>query len=204
MKSNNLSMKKTLTLFTLSLAFIPFFASAQATGTVASSIEATGTPATQAQIFTACSQSAIDIRDSSIASARTTYNNSMTLALDARKESEKKAIAITDNGGKKEAIINTVNEYKKAVTQAQDALTQARKDAWDAFETNTQNCRDPHNDASGTKPQAATFKASNKASLRTLQATDQASSSDEVKTEVKSLGDTIKAQIDSIKRFFKF
>jgi hypothetical protein len=77
--------------------------------------------ATEAQLLTACAQTSIDIRDSAIGSARMAYNNSMAVALDARKEAEKKAVALDDTDAKKDAIKVAVDAYKKDVTQAQDA-----------------------------------------------------------------------------------
>lgn len=121
----------------LTLAFgtlsLPVFASAQT---------ATSTPATEAQVFTACSQAAIEARDESIGSARAGYNNAMAVALDARKEAEKKAVALADDKEKKDAIKEAVDDYKNAVTQAQETLLKARKEAWSSFETNTKACRD--------------------------------------------------------------
>lgn len=139
-------MKKTILLITtLALLAGPIFASAEtvtisATTTVAGVASST----TPAQLMTQCAQSAIDIRDSAIGSARTAYNNTMTVALDARKDAEKKAVALEENG-KKDAIEKAVDAYKASVQQAQDTLTQARKEAWSQFETNTAACRDLSN-----------------------------------------------------------
>ncbi len=152
--------RTTLFLTTLSLLAMPLFASAEtavsATTTVAGAI---GT-ATPAQLMTQCAQSAIDIRDSAIGSARTAYNNAMAVALDARKDAEKKAVALDDNL-KKDAIENAVEAYKTAVQQAQDTLTSARKDAWNQFESNTSACRDLSNQVKkGTStPMRASLKA---------------------------------------------
>jgi hypothetical protein len=184
-------MKK-LTLLTpvlLSLFALPLFASAETlsvpVGTSASTTVEVSATATEAQLMTACAQNAIDARDSSIGSARSAYNNAMTVALDARKEAEKKAIALEDNA-KKDAIKAAVDSYKKAVLQAQDTLTSARKEAWAAFEANTNTCRDT------SKIGGAGAKASS--SLRTMQA-DAKSITDDKKT--------IKDVIDALKSFFK-
>lgn len=136
-------MKKNtfLTTLVLSTALIPFLASAQISATTSLQI-GVGQQPTEAQILTACSQSSIEIRDSAIGSARTAYNNSMSIALEARKNAEKVAVAIEDAGDKKDAVSIAVEEYKKSVTQAQDGLTKARKEAWLAFEVNTKGCRE--------------------------------------------------------------
>lgn len=132
-----MNKKAYLTTFIALLGFMPVFASAQ--------LSATTTPqASEAQVFTACSQAAIEVRDSSIGSARVAYNNSMNVALDARKVAEKEAVALADAGEKKAAIKVAVDDYKKAVTQAQDALTKARKEAWSTFEASTKACREAH------------------------------------------------------------
>lgn len=112
---------------------VPLYASAQ---------ETDNQNAVEAQIFTACSQNAIETRDSAIGSARTAYNNAMTIALDERKEAEKTAVALTDTGSKKAAIKSAVEDYKKAVAQAQEALVKARKEAWATFEANMKTCRE--------------------------------------------------------------
>lgn len=131
-------MKKIPVLIATIALLAPLFASAQ---TLNATSTATATPA---QIMTQCAQSAIDVRDSAIGSARTAYNNTMAIALDARKDAEKKAVAL-EEGGKKDAIEKAVDAYKTAVSQAQDTLTQARKDAWSQFEANTAACRDMSN-----------------------------------------------------------
>ena len=190
-------MKKLL--IALPLLLLPIFASAQMPVVASFGIQAENASTTDVQIFTACSQMAIEIRDGSIGSARTAYNNAMNLALDARKEAEKSAVAILDAGEKKDAIKIAVNEYKKAVTQAQEGLTKARKESWDTFETNTIGCRDmgknPQAQMQNMKKDATPASASNKAMMQT---TITATATLETKTEGKSLGDFLK----SIKNFF--
>ena len=189
--------RKLLTTLALLSVLSPAFASAQV------NINVSASGATEAQILTACSQTSIEIRDSAIGSARTAYNNAMTVALDARKEAEKKAVALADAGDKKDAILVAVEAYKKAVTQAQDNLTKARKDAWAAFETNTKGCRDTTNENRETfvteKKDAASAKQTE---LRTLQ-TEQKTVAEEHKAEAKTFREVIKAQIDTLRSFFK-
>jgi hypothetical protein len=196
-------MNKKLFITTIALALIsPLMASAQqlsATTTVAASAG----QATEAQLLTACAQTSIDIRDSAISSARMAYNNSMAVALDARKEAEKKAVALDDTDAKKDAIKVAVDAYKKDVTQAQDALTKARKDAWAQFETNTNACRDMSKEK---QPADKKVGAEAKTELRTMQATFKAETKaavEENKTETKSLRETFKEQLGALKAFFK-
>lgn len=201
MKKNTL-----LTTFALALGFVPMLASAQLSVNLSAttSVQVEAGQASEAQILTACSQTSIEIRDSAIGSARMAYNNAMAVALDARKEAEKKAVALTDADEKKAAIKIAVEAYKKAVTQAQEGLTKARKDAWATFETNTKNCRDMNNDnresfISEKKDGVETKKTE----LRTLQAelkTETKAGTEEQKTETKTLREAIK---DAFKAFFK-
>jgi NADH dehydrogenase/NADH:ubiquinone oxidoreductase subunit G len=197
MKKNTL-----LTACTLALGFMPMIASAQLSVNIhaTTSVQIEAGQASEAQILTACSQASIEIRDSAIGSARTAYNNAMAVALDARKEAEKKAVALLDADEKKAAIKAAVESYKKAVTQAQDGLTRARKDAWATFETNTKNCRDVNNDnrESFVAEKKETVEAK-KTELRTMQAETKASI-EEQKTDIKTLRETIK---DALKAFFK-
>lgn len=184
MKKENL-----LTTIALSLALIPFYASAQAT-----------TTPTEAQVFTACSQAAIEVRDGSIGAARATYNVAMANALSARKEAEKSAVALADADSKKDAIRIAVDEYKKSVTAAQEDLTKSRKEAWSAFETNTSKCRDASKDM--RKGFVADKKASSTEKIaepKTMQATEK-TEAETAKSEPKSLRESL---IDTLKNFFK-
>lgn len=165
----NRTMKKLTLLLSLILGttLVPMYALAETRATSSSDVViTTSSSASEAQIFTACSQSSIEVRDSSIGSARTAYNNAMTVALDARKEAEKRAVALVDAGDKKDAIKVAVDEYKKAVTQAQDNLTRARKEAWSTFESNMKACRDMREgkeaSANEATPQTTTLKADSK------------------------------------------
>lgn len=183
-------MKKNILLtIATTLAVLPTLAGAQ--GTV--QVHSTG-QATEAQVFTACSQAAIEMRDSTIGSARTAYNNTMALALDARKEAEKEAVAMTDQGDKKEAIKKAVDSYKKAVTQAQETLVKARKEAWSSFETNTKNCRDI------SKGKQVT----NSANVQEMRSMIQATGTEAGDTQPVDDHKTIKESfLESIKNLFK-
>jgi hypothetical protein len=192
MKKENL-----LTAVALSLALLPFYAGAQSAATTSATVAAP--TATEAQVFTACSQASIEVRDNSIGSARTTYNAAMASALSARKEAEKEAVALTDASEKKEAIRSAVEEYKKAVTAAQENLTKARKEAWATFEGNTNSCRDISKEArkaSAIDKRATTSEKA--AESRTMQA-----ESAEVKTEAKSFRESFLEQLESLRNFFK-
>lgn len=203
-------MKKNilLTTFTLGFALFPMFASAQVSVSATTSVQASlnTTQATEAQILTACSQASIEIRDSAISSARTSYNNSMAIALDARKEAEKKAVALTDAGAKKDAIKVAVEEYKRGVTQAQEGLTKARKEAWAAFEVNTKACRETNKDKREAVKDAvdaakAELKQESKTELRTMQAEVKAEQKAVIE-EHKSIREVLKDSLETIKSFF--
>jgi hypothetical protein len=113
---------------------------------------ATTTPLTSSQVFTACSQDAIETRDDTISSARATYNSAMTAALSQRKDSEKQAVGAENDDEKKSILTKAADEYKDAVHTAQDNLSQARKDAWTQFEADVKACRDARD---GTVARAA-------------------------------------------------
>lgn len=183
--------KNIITSFALALAFLPLYAGAETASTTSVSA-----PATEAQVFTACSQASIEIRDNAIGVARTAYNSAMSVALTARKEAEKGAVALADASEKKEAIRVAVEEYKKAITSAQEGLTTARKEAWGAFEANTNNCRDISKEA---RREAADEK---KVELRSMQ-TEQQEDVEELKPETKSFRESFFDQLESIKNFFK-
>ncbi len=192
-----------------SALFMPLLASAQLGLNLGatSSVQIETAAASEAQILTACSQTSIEIRDSAIGSARSAYNNSMAVALDTRKEAEKRAVALLGAAEKKEAIRVAVEDYKKAVTQAQDGLTRARKDAWATFESNTKACRDMNNDKrEAFVADKKTNASEKKTELRTMQTTlktDIKAAVEDHKTEAKSIRETLKEQLDSIKAFFK-
>ena len=182
--------KNIITSLIIGFAFLPLYVSAESAVTLP--VPAQEATATEAQVFTACSQASIEVRDNAIGAARTAYNIAMSAALSARKDAEKKAVALEDSSKKKEAIRATVEAYKKAVTSAQDALTTARKAAWTTFEENTDNCREvskeTRNGIISEKKAAAVEK---KAEL------------EEAPQEVKTLRESFFEQLDSLKNFFK-
>lgn len=151
---------------------------------------------TEAQVFTACSQAAIELRDSTISSARSVYNTTMAIALDARKEAEKKAVAIDDTSAKKDAIKKAVEEYKESASRAQEILTKERKSAWASFEENTKNCREMN------KEKREAFIAEKKEQTTEAKA-EMRALSDDHKGEMKSLKETLRAKLDSLKNLFK-
>lgn len=180
-------MKKNTLIATFALALLlPAFAGAQATPDQVHT-DAISSQATEAQIFTSCSQDAIEVRDGAIGSARTAYNNAMAIALNNRKEAEKKAVALTDAGDKKDAIKDAVDAYKKAVTQAQETLTKARKEVWAAFEDNTNNCRDTskeqRDETTADKRTASTSVTLQAASVK---ATAQSTETESIFTKIKN------------------
>lgn len=191
MKKNNI-----ITSLALCFALLPLYAGAQSGPATSVPVSAQSATATEAQVFTACSQASIEVRDNAIGAARNAYNVAMATALSSRKDAEKRAVALDDAGDKKEAIRVAVEEYKKSVTTAQEKLTKERKEAWSAFETNTNKCRDISKEA---RSGAANEK---KTELRTMQA-EQKENVEELKSETKSFRESFLDQLDSIRNFFK-
>ena len=128
----------------LSFLLAPAFVSAnEVTESLATSTATSSTIAlTKSQIFTTCSQDAIELRDTKLAQARGSYNNAMNALLVERKEAEKEAVAIESEKEKKEAIKESVDNYKAQVKVIQNTLTQSRKTIWQNFENDTKTCRD--------------------------------------------------------------
>jgi hypothetical protein len=209
-------MKNLLLTTILSTALaMPLFASAQVgitTDTGATVTVEQGTT-TQAHIFTACSQASIETRDSFIASARSVYNEEMAKALDARKEAEKAAVAILDVDAKKDAIQVAVEAYKKAVTKAQNNLTESRKDAWAGFEKDTEECHRFKTDAKAAlTAEKKSFVANKieekkevvaekKAEVQTMQANMRVAV-DAKQAEIKTFREVLKEQISALRAFF--
>jgi DNA repair ATPase RecN len=135
------NFNKTLVTFGLLVIIAPLYSKAESVASstpesvIASSTEMIAT-------FTSCSQEAIEKRDTSLAFARTDYNNAMNEALLARKEAEKKNVAIINEKEKKEAIKESAENYKNSAKEAQNTLTQSRKSIWQTFDTDIKNCRE--------------------------------------------------------------
>lgn len=152
--------KQLLTILLPSLMLLPFYVYAQESSSTVitnpvketkeiASISTSSTPEVPAPSdFTLCSQEAIELRDTSIASSRSIYNIAMANALKERKNKEKAAVAITNQDEKKDAIKVSVNAYKNAVKNAQNNLTQARKAAWTAFENDIKKCHEMEEEVS--------------------------------------------------------
>ena len=121
----------------------------------ASSTKESSEDATSTKSITTCTQEAIEKRDTAITASRQIYNQAMTQALTERKNSEKKAVAIKNEDDKKTAIKASVTSYKSATKTAQNTLTQARKEAWDTFQDDTDACHtldDSNNQEEATAP----------------------------------------------------
>jgi hypothetical protein len=158
----------------------------------ASSTIASTTPI---KTFTLCSQQAIENRDNTIAASRTIYNTAMAKALTERKNREKAAVAITDDGDKKDAIKVSVDTYKNQAKVAQTILLQARKVAWQTFENDIQKCHDAQDEQFNAMSVSKEIIVSEPATiLRKVEKADE--------KEVKTLGDAIKAQFENFKALF--
>lgn len=141
-------MKKistTLSPLFLGILLFPVFVHAEdatSTATEETIAISTTTPVlTKAQLFTGCSQDAIELRDTKLAQSRSTYNNAMNALLLERKNTEKAAVAIEGEKEKKTAVKESVEKYKAEVKTIQNTLTQSRKTIWQNFENDTKKCR---------------------------------------------------------------
>lgn len=150
---------------------------------------------TYAQIFTVCSQNAIEKRDTAITEARATYNTKMTEIVTKRKEKEKAAVAIVIASEKKTAIKVAVELYRKESLAAQETLTESRKIIWETFEADVQACREGQEGENATSTAVAAANVT--ATTRTMQA-----ETTEEKEEHKTLRESLKSGIDAIKSLF--
>ncbi len=140
-------MKKYLTHILLASIIAPSFAYAEEpsqaqTPSTSVKVEEVVIPETPEQLFTTCSQDAIESRDTKLTQARTTYNNAINKALNDRKNEEKAAVAIKNDKEKKEAIKESVDTYKAQIKTIQNTLTSARKTVWQNFENDVKTCRE--------------------------------------------------------------
>lgn len=181
------------------LLLLPMYTHAEeATSTTATStikdallikVEATSTPLSPPKNFTLCSQDAIETRDTSIASSRTTYNNAMASALKDRKNKEKAAVAVVDDSDKKNAIKMSVASYKNVVKVAQNNLTQARKEAWQTFEDDIKACHEIEDREIASQKESV--KSDNSVMMKKIET-----------TEPKTIQETIKEQISAFRSLF--
>lgn len=144
-----------------------------------------------AKNFTLCSQEAIEVRDTNIATSRSLYNTGMASALNDRKNKEKAAVAISDETAKKAAIRVSVDTYKSLVRNAQNNLTVSRKSAWQGFEADIKECRDTQDNELSIEK--------DKQDTKTLSGTSTVKADE---GDVKTLKETIKAGIDSLRSLF--
>lgn len=168
----------------------PALASAEVTATTTAT-----TTVSTSQNFTVCQQGAIEKRDTSLGTSRTTYNTSMTQALDARKNAEKAAVAITDPTAKITAVRAAADAYKKAVTAAQETLTKSRKDILATFELDTKGCRQTKKD------ERTTVVSEKKAEIKTLQA-ERKVEVEVKKSEIQAIRESFRSRIDALRSFF--
>ncbi len=193
--------KNTLTLLISFLVLIPVFSYAEETAStspitekpkiteVALNISTSTTASTTPfKDFTLCSQEAIEVRDTAIAASRSSYNVSMTNALNERKKREKASVAIQDEEKRKDAIKSSVDAYKYQAKTAQNTLTQSRKVAWQTFEDTIKVCRENQAKEEILLEQSSTSTEINMFRIDT--------------SEPKTFKEAIKAQIESIKSLF--
>lgn len=209
-------MKKTFITTTFALLLLtPLLvgAEASATTTVATTTVSTTTDqvsttaistSTIAKNFTQCQQASIEKRDTSIASARTVYNQAMATALTTRKDAEKATVALTNSEENKLAVKAIFETYKKATRSAQATLTATRKTVWATFETDTKTCRKDKKTAQykieavkEKEDKEGIDKKKNKNSITAEQQKDEHISD---KKEFKSLGEELKEKLESLRK----
>ncbi len=181
----------------------PHILLASSTSAIASSTEEASFSVAPERTFTVCSQEAIEMRDTNIATSRSIYNTAMTNALTERKNREKAAVALKKEDAKKDALKVSVETYKAQAKSAQTSLTQARKVSWQTFDNDVKDCRElekiEHLDtlASSTEEQVMP-------TARTMMM--KKGGEDDVKetrmSESKSFKDTLKDKIESFKSLF--
>jgi len=200
-------MKKLLTTTILVGAlFVPLFASAQNSIAITTAV---GT-STASQIFTACSQVSIEKRDTSMSEARVIYNTAINDALTSRKEAEVKLVGTEDVTEKKVIAKTSLEAYKTSVKAAQDALIQARSDAWTSFGDDMKTCSDMQK---GIRSKAAVEEKKNeakaatalrKAEVQTMPVELKATvTQNQKQVEPKTFGENLKEQIGAFFGFFK-
>lgn len=184
-----------------SLLFFPLFSNAQIIDTNSTSTQ--NETEVYAHIFTTCSQTAIETRDTSITAARSIYNVSMAKALNERKEKEKAAVAILDDNERKDAIKDVVEDYRKSSQSAQEILTASRKVTWDNFERDIQNCRESK--VESMEVSTTTSSSTSAKNLTTNSVASKISAQKELiteKDEPKSFKESILSGLEAIKSLF--
>ncbi len=204
-------MKKNFITLTACLAFfIPLYGYAEeiptklATSTITTTVEGTFSTTTASttpvKTFTLCSQEAIEARDTKIASSRVIYNTAMANALTERKNKEKVAVAIVDEGDKKHAIKTSVESYKHHTKGAQTLLVQARKIAWQSFENDVKECREIQSEENLVLQETSLITSTSEQAPMMRKAEKSVEKGEE--KETKTIKETIKSQFENFKSLF--
>lgn len=155
---------------------------------------------TSVKSFTVCSQEAIELRDTKIASSRTFYNTAMTNALSERKNREKAAVAITNTDDKKTALKLSIDTYKNQAKVAQTTVTQARKTIWRSFEDDIKSCHDREDEEN--KQSASTRSSLSPSAIKDMKIVGDVSMKRTEEGEVKTIKETIRAGFESLRSLF--
>lgn len=149
------------------------------------------------QTYTLCTQSAIRKRDTALVSARSAYNTSMTVALDARSVAETAAVAIVDDTTRQDALIKAASTYSNQVKIAQDTLKSARQTALTTYNTDIKKCK--------SDKQLATTNSNTSKRKSSLEKSrsDDAESHESQKSTLRSLQEEYKQKVNTFKSFFK-
>jgi cytochrome b involved in lipid metabolism len=150
------------------------------------------------QKYTLCTQTAIRKRDTSLVSARSTYNSSMTVALDGRTVAETSAIAIGDDDERQAALVAAAIAYANQVKLSQDTLKNTRQSVLLAYDADIKKCKSDKQNNSVVSSKKRNDDSSSKE--RKEVETESHSSS---KGTLKSIQDEYKKKVSDIKSFFK-
>jgi cytochrome b involved in lipid metabolism len=93
------------------------------------------------QTYTLCTQTAIRKRDTALIAARSTYNASMTQALDARTIAETNAVAIADDSTRQATLVSAATAYGNQVKTAQDVLKKSRQNILASYDADIKKCK---------------------------------------------------------------
>lgn len=182
---------------------------------VSSSTEIVVTASSSEQELILCKQTAIEKRDTEILSAKNIYNEMMEKSLLARKEAEKKSVAILEEDTKKTATDAAVEAYRTSVKTTQAILTSARQNAWENFITDIKTCTSTIEETtleSISDSKTLLTKQKNNAFGYVKKEKKETSTTEEVtgnepnliyqQRDLKSFGDMVIEKINDFKKFF--
>lgn len=101
------------------------------------------TPKVKVAVDYSCVQTAVDVRETTIATAFTAFSTAESAALAARKSALHDAWGMTSAKERSAARNKAWSDFKTVNRAAFKALRTANKDAWGAFKTASKSCHAP-------------------------------------------------------------